>query len=520
MPLVQRLSEEEWALYEIIRHPVWCGEFIRDLPLSPEDERWEYSLYQEEMLCDFNEHVSFCCGRSVGKTVALIDRLTWFCLNNFWPDEAIVYTVPNKVHLEPVFLRLTRWFRRHILLKHFTGRTGINSQSFTIKLYNNTVIDCRIAGQSGTGANVVGLHVPVIILDEAGFYPWGTWVELLPCLNSWMEGHQLIVSGVPTGMREKNVLFFADQKDVKFTKHRISAHQNPRYTEGDEERNIKQFGGTESEDYIHMVLGQHGTPAYMLFDRSRMRIETYTTFKGSLYGSKIKKDLGYLTRFYGSLPQLPKSANKVMLGIDLGYTDPTVVLVLYQTKSTPAWRILARLTFRQVPYPTQETIIDRIDSTYHPGLLGIDEGSSGKAVAQHLMEDPKYRHKNLKERIVPIQFRSMVVIGVNEDGEEAKVRAKQFGMQLLQTKVNNHEFIFSAHDETLISELERTTYHRTPTGEFVFKTVTPRGGLRHGEDHNVAALLCATLAQYLREDASQYMLQKRYKLYQPRWGIL
>jgi len=519
MAIVQKLTEEELALLEILRHPLFCGEFLRDLTDEKIEgmESWEYTSYQKEFICDFNPYVSITAGRAVGKTVAIIDKLVWFAINQFW-DETIVYTVPNRVHLEPVFLRLTRWFRNHPLLRHYTGRTGINSQSFTIKLFNNAVIDCRIAGQSGTGANVVGLHVPIIILDEAGLYSFGTWRELLPCLNQFQEGHQLIVSGVPTGVREKNVLYIADQKDASFSKHRISALDNPRYSKADDDRNIQQFGGTDSEDYIHLVLGQHGIPSYALFDRDQMLVSNYDTFRGTFYGQKMNDDPFYLQRLYDSLPPLPTNIDKLMFGIDLGYTDPTIIMVLYKSKGRNSWRFLARLRLIQVAYPKQEALIDYLDSLYHPGTLGIDEGSSGKAVIQHLMSDPKYRKKNYKKRIVPIGFRSLVPIGIDDDGKKIEVRAKQFGMQLLQGKVSNKELEFTWKDDTVISELERTTYTKTPSGELVFRTITPTGGLRHGQDHNVAALICFVLANYLVDEASQFLWNKRVKLYRPRWG--
>lgn len=516
MAIVKRLTEEELALIEIFRHPSFCGEFIRGMVEEEGVEVWEYTDYQLEFLCDAGSFISITAGRSVGKTVTLIDRLVWYCINLFW-DESIVYTVPNRVHLEPVFLRLTRWFRNHPLLKFYTGRTGINSQSFTIKLFNNAVIDCRIAGQSGTGANVVGLHIPIIILDEGGFYPWGTWIELQPTLNTWQEGYQMIVSGVPTGTRDKNVLYFTDQKDTKFNKHRVSAHQNPRYTDDDEIRNLRQYGGAENEDYIHMVLGQHGVPTFALFDRERMLIQDYDVFRATLYGQKIKDDPMYLPRFYNSLPPMVLGASKVMFGVDLGYTDPTIIIVLYKSKEGQPWRVLCRLRLHQVDYPKQEVIIDTLDSKYKPGILGIDEGSSGKAVIQHLFTDIGYRHKKYKDRLVPIQFRSMIPVGLDEDGKEVEVRAKQFGMQLLQSKTNNHEMAYSWRDETLINELERTTYNKSPSGELVFRTLTPRGGLRHGEDHNVSALLCFVIALYLVEDASQFLWTKKVKLYRTRW---
>lgn len=513
MPIIPRLTDEELALIEIIRHPVWCGEFIRGF----DDNNWEYSDYQKEFLCDFNSYVSICCARAVGKTVALIDKLVWLVVNLFW-DESIVYTVPSKVHLEPVFLRLTRWFRNHPLLRYYVGKTGINSQVFTIKTLNGAIIDCRIAGQTGTGVNIVGLHVPVVIGDEMALYPWGTYIELLPTLNTFEDGFQLIVSGVPTGMREKNVLYHTDQKDTQFTKHRVSAHQNPRYTEVDEERNIKQLGGKESEDYIHLILGEHGAPVYILFDRARMLIEQYEIFHGTIYGAKLKEDKTLLNRFYSSLPSLPTNIDETMFGVDLGYSEPTVIHILYRPKAKEYWKYLCRITLNQVPYPTQEVILDTLDTLYKPNILGIDEGNIGVSVIQHLISDKEYRTKDFKARIVPIQFRSLVPIGFSEDGEEISVRAKEFSMQLLQTWVNEHKICFSAADETVISELERTTYLKTASGELVFRTVTPRGGLRHGGDHNVSALLCATLAHYLVTEVG-VPTTKKVKLYKPTWGL-
>lgn len=515
MSLVKKLTEEELAIVEILRHPVWCGELIHEYVVTQDGEAWEYADYQLEFLCDFNSFVSIVAGRAIGKTVSLIDKLVWYCLNLFW-DETIVYTVPNRVHLEPVFLRLTRWFRAHPLLQYYTGRGGINSQSFTIKLLNGAVIDCRIAGQSGTGANVIGLHVPIIILDESGYYPFLTFTELQPALNTFQQGFQMILSGVPSGLREKNVLFFGDMIDEKYTRHRIPAHRNPRYTGADEQRNLKQYGGKESEDYIHLVLGRHGEAAYNMFDRARMLIKNYDIFRATLYGNKLREDPTYLSRLYNALPPLPKCATKILFGIDLGYVEPTVIMVFYKSAEDKAWKWLVRLTLKQVSYPTQEKIIDYLDSLYMPGIIGIDEGSAGKAVVQHFMVDQKYRHKDFKTRMFPIAFRSSITIDIDENGEEIQVRAKQFGMQLLQSRVNNHEFCFSMKDEPVITELERTIYTKTAFGEMVFKTKSVRGGLRRGEDHNLAAMLCATLAQYLAEDVNSFTGRK-VKLFRPRW---
>ena len=153
MPIREKISDKEWMLYEVLRHPILFGEFYRNLDLPKGKDEWEYSPYQKEYLGDFSPYVSLCCGRAVGKTVTLTDYILWIMINNIYPEEYILYTVPNKVHLEPVFFSLIRELRNNSLLKNFIApKSGINSSNFTITLLNSSQLVCRIAGQSGTGA--------------------------------------------------------------------------------------------------------------------------------------------------------------------------------------------------------------------------------------------------------------------------------------------------------------------------------------------------------------------------------
>jgi hypothetical protein len=59
------------------------------------------------------------------------------------------------------------------------------------------------------------------------------------------------------------------------------------------------------------------------------------------------------------------------------------------------------------------------------------------------------------------------------------------------------------------------TYSKTPSGDIVYKTLTPRGGKR-GDDHFTAALLCGSMAYYLD---NEYFIPARnnQKLFKSRW---
>lgn len=510
--IIEKTTREDLILYEILRHPILCGEFHRNLDVPENGEEWEYAEYQREYIGDFNHFVSLCCGRSVGKTVALSDYILWLMINNVFPTDYIVYTVPNKVHLEPVFFSLVKALRNNTLLKHYIeAKKGINSANYTIKLLNYSQLICRIAGQSGTGANVVGLHTPIIILDESGYYPQGTFNELQPALNSWQKGFKLFVSGVPTGIRESNINYYADEVSDDYSKHRTSAHQNPRYTDIDEQRNIKRYGGTDSEEYVHFVLGRHGAPTFAVFDRRLMQIDTYPIYKTKVNGIDLRT-YGEVINKLALIPPVPKN-DMVIMGVDLGYTAPTAVVILYENKGII--KTHARIQLTKVKYPIQEKIIDYLDTKFErPSIIGIDAGNE-QGMIQHLLEDDCYVHKNYKKRINPVKFGAWLVLGITSDDEEIKVKTKPYATSLLQEYTNAHKLVYSSTDLEMVTELERMTYTKNPRGDIVYRTLTPRGGKR-GADHFTAAMLCAALSYYMLIEG-KLLKHNKPRLASSRW---
>ncbi len=517
MALKEKISQDELMLYEVLKNPVLCGEFINNLDRIPQEERFEFTWYQKEMLCDFNSYVSFCCGRATGKTVSLVNLIVWIMINNIFPDNYINYHVPGKSHVEPVFTGLTRAFRTNTLLKHFLlGKSGVNGSDLKITLVNGASLLCRIAGQSGTGAPVVGLHAPFVIVDEGGYYPMGTWNELLPTLNTFTSGFRLIVSGVPTGIRENNVLYHADMENTSYTKHRVSALQNPRFSKEDEERSAVMYGGRDTDEYVHLILGEHGKPIYALFDRNSMDISDYPVYKLIINGLKMSGDISQYFTTLSVFPGLPTKHTQCIMGIDLGYTEPTAIIILY-LDAMGRLKFHGRIKLDKVDYFLQEKIIDWLDTKFSPLVISIDEGNAGKAVVQRLLEHDDYLHKNYKKRLVPVNFSSSIVLGTDSNDAEIKAKTKPFAVGLLQEYTMDKKLIYSSTDMDMIIELERMTYTKNPSGDIAYRTLTERGGKR-GEDHFTSALLCGTLGYYLQTDSLNFRA-KRAKLASPTWFL-
>jgi len=260
--------------------------------------------------------------------------------------------------------------------------------------------------------------------------------------------------------------------------------------------------------------GLHGKPVFSLFDRGAFEIINNPVYKLVINGWEISENIDdYITRA-NLIPQIPDKSYKCIIGIDLGYTEPTAIIILYQD-GYGRIKFHARITLNKVSYTIQDRFIDLLDSKFKPYIIGIDEGGVGKPVVQRLKESLDYAHKDYHKRLIPINFSTAIVMGTNSDGEEIKTKTKPLAVSVLQEYANNHKVVFSSTDFEMVTELERMTYSKTVTGEIVYKTLTERGG-KKGEDHFTAALLCAILAYYLVHETMDFT-KKRQKLMKSSW---
>ncbi len=299
MSLQEKIEREDLALYEVLRHPAWSIEYIKNCDPHIKKE-FELHDYQVEFLCDFNSEISMASARSIGKSLAIEGKIYWALINKpYNPTDYIVYLVPVERQLELVWSELSRECRTNPILKGFIK--SINGSKNNITTWDENFLDCRIAGSLGSGQNVKSIHTPLLIVDEAQGIPWGDWVEMNQVINRETEGYQKIVSGVTIGVREKNVLFHVDMENDMYSKHRITSYRSPRFTEKDLEDALATYGGEESTDFIRNVCFTPDTKIYT--DRGLVSIsevsvgDTVLTHKGTW--KKVVKT--YKTPYEGKL---------------------------------------------------------------------------------------------------------------------------------------------------------------------------------------------------------------------------
>ena len=501
--LLKKLDDYELALLEVLEHPLFCSQFLR----NEFDPTWEHTEYQQDILSDCNSYISFRAARSSGKSETLLDKVIYFGINDFFTTQVISIVTPNRVHLTPLWRKIVQWLNMHPFIRHYSYR--INSQIYDIQFANGVTIDCRIAGVAGTGSTVIGLHTPVLFVDEAGFLNWITWTELLPTINSWEEGFQVYVCGTPSGEREDNVLYFTDQISSQYNKYRITALQNPRYTEDNYKRDIEQYGGEDSDDFKRLVLGEHASPVVRIFSRDSIHTGMHEFFSGTISYKDLEQDPDKVRRLLSSLPT---TKDKVACGIDLGFSDPTIISIFRFHDNH--WINFVRITLERIEYPQQINFIDKLDTIYNFSFLAIDEGNIGIAVSQQLISN-EYANKDYASKVVSIQFGHSVEVGTDLDGNEIKLNVRNAATEKLRSLIDNKKLIFYEKDSVLLSELERVESVRTSSGRTVYR-VRSQGGSLAGDDHIFSSLLCFAYALYLEEDYR--VAEAKVKLFGGRWS--
>lgn len=516
------MTEEEWALVQIIENPVLFREFI-----NQGDPNWKgLELHERAWTSTSAAYLAMCCGRGVHKTTTMIELLYYWAINGmFIPgDPGLIVYVPNKAQKDSIFPKIRSACTNHWLMKRVTNQNAINEQVGRIEFTSGFTLILRIAGSTGTEANVISLHGARIWVDEAQDFPWRAWLSLGNVLKFDIPGHMMWVSGVPNGGRTENVLFECDNDD-KYASYNVPQTAMSYWTPEIEYSRRKEYHALQedSEDYKHYVLGQHGVPTFSVFDRNRFLKESYEIQKivitQHMFDTAKRIDIDDVERYHieeviicPPLPQVMGTKVKVGLGYDPGYSpDPAAFFILYQDPITLKWKNLVRFILQKVEYALQRETVAWLDTVYKFDFIGIDMGGVGKVQYQDLTgELSDYLKYRYLERIFPVEFGGQILVAFDEEGNEKKDLVKRVAVETLSRWVHEGIFVFSAEDDDLMQELERTKFMRTITGDPVYKTEN---------DHQMSAMMCAILAYINRFGSPVTFTRKEpnIKLMSAKW---
>lgn len=493
------ITEDDWIFGEILSNPVLFREF-----LNTDDPNWTPLEMHERAWTTCTKHfISMCCGRSVHKTTSMIEMLYWWMINSMFisGDQGLFVLVPNKAQKDITFNRIRAACEKHWLIRYFVKPGAINITEGRIDFLNGFQFLMRLAGEAGKETNVIGIHTYRIWVDEAQDLQWRTWQSLQNCLKEELPGHQMIVSGVPNGGRQENVLYHCDQVDERYVKYNIAQTMMSWWTPEMEvaRRIFYRAVQEDSEDYKHFVLGQHGAPTFTVFDRNRFNKAPYPTIKevytqntfDRVKRTNSKGDTVFAVEDVVLCPPMPLGDYGLRPPIGIGYDpgfspDPAVFLIMYQDLKTAEWKFLVRYELQRVEYAIQREVFNWLDKVYEFDFLGIDMGGIGKVQYQDLTGELNiYKDRKFAERLYPVEFGGRILVAIDDDGVEKTDLVKRVAVEMLSRWVYERRIAFSDTDDDLMSELERTKFTRTITGEPVYRTE---------DDHQMSALMCALMA--------------------------
>lgn len=419
----------------------------------------------------------------VHNSVALESKLTYEIFNQdleFPETKELLLTTPNLSQLEmPLNRLITRFKSNNILQKLMKSVNKARGYlEFTLMDQLFTVY-ARIAGSSGGEQNVAGLHLSKVRLDEAALYPLSVWNQLIPAINKYEEKMQVWVTGTPNGLRNA-VLYYVDKKFSNYKKYKIPSHNNPFYTREADITEIKRHGGENTDGYRQQVLGDHGSAAMTVISRDQMKIEPYDFY------SYTYKDRSGMFRDILKLHKIPCTI--VCAGIDVGYTDPTIINIFGRDISGK-WRNYVQYKLHRIDYDEQVEIFDYLMDYYNFTQIGFDIGGPGTGPYHTLLYNDKYS-KKFKNVIIPVQFGQSIQTGFDSAGRELTQPTKSFAADILIQYLQQHQIILSEINYEAISELERITKKRGLTGNDTYFIISEKGSGADTNDHIFASFIC------------------------------
>lgn len=198
-------------------------------------------------------------------------------------------------------------------------------------------------------------------------------------------------------------------------------------------------------------------------------------------------------------PALPEYVTQVILTIDPGYIDPTIMNVWGMSKFG-VWRNFARYRTQRVDFPQIEKIIAWLDETYMFSYIGIDTGAGGNgtSILQGLHTRDEYKGKMFDKRVVGISFNEALIVGRNEETHtDIKKDVKAIGTEELVKRIESGQIIFSELDVEGISELERISKTKTASGADRYFVASENNKGKSAQDHHYAS--CVVFAMLIRD---------------------
>lgn len=489
----QKISDidKKLGLYFIFHHRVAFRDFFIPQALGKPFRTHYYQV--PPALCD---ELVWAGARGTGKSW----DLEFSIMQNpfLYPGEETFLTAYRKTHIKDRLEKVITYLNAVPYLRRFfkgDSETSLResvtrSPIYSIRFKNKHEI-CGISTGDDPQAVVISGHHPFLrYIEEGQFYTADAWVQYQ---NTQAPGGSIDrYYGVSNG-RLDSPFYIITHKLKKFKNKRFRVHRamEPNWTQELKRDKLSTLKGPNSNDWIQQIEAQEGEPSFGVWNEADIRKNIDFTESKEIPGTLANtiKTIAVLAKDYVdmdanqvlcNLPQLPENDLEVILGIDAGYSQPTIILPFYFYKNK--WNLSCKiLLLDRMISDDQTELIDYIASFYRNCYLGIDCSSAdGRDIATKLCnpKNEEYNTKQYDKRVFFIDFREALIVGYKREVESGKVvllevkdHMKNLSTRVLRDKFSREE-LYLYYDEEMIpefiSETQKTeggrlTIHTPPT---------------------------------------------------------
>ncbi len=468
----QNNIDKKLALHFIFHHSVAFRDFF-----IPKAIGKIYYTYYYQIPPALSKELVWAGARGTGKSYDLEFSLLQIPFLN--PGTESIVAAYRRTHikdrLEKViqYLSSVPYLRRFLKGESITSLRDAVSRSpvYCIKFKNGHEMSGLSTGDDPQAVNLQGRHPSHRFLEEAQFFTSEAWQKYQN--TQAPSGSIDRYYGVSHGMLDSPFYEMTHRlkkfKDKVFRVHRAL---EPHWTQGLKREKLNTLKGPFSNEWLQQIEAQDGEPSFGVWNEADLRqcmdFTEVKEFPGTyqnelktitILGKDYTDDMSPSQVLF-NLPQLPEGTEEVILGIDAGYVQPTIILPFYFYQGKWNLRCKIALLDRMIS-DNQTELIDYIATFYNNAYLGIDcTSADGRDIATKLCnpKNEEYINKQYDKRVYFIDFREAIIVGYKRvvDGDVEKLEEiidhmKNKSTSILRDKFSVKDF-FLAHDEDTIPE--------------------------------------------------------------------
>jgi hypothetical protein len=432
-------------------------------------------------------------GRSFGKSITLEFNMLQNALNCY--NEESLLTTFRRMHIKDRFEKVIAYLQKVLYFRKFmkgsadkTTKDSVTRTPFyDIHLRNGHALKGISVGDDPLAVAIQGTHPTLRYIDECQMYPREAWVKFQSTRDP--RGSHDKFFGCTDGRISTPYYELEKSKRFKNKRFHVPRLAEPYFNQEDKFNLVQTFGSENSNDYLQQVLAQHGEPAWSVWPEDSIRacIDKTEVKQGSgilshrlqyiTISSKDYKNKSVAPHAFLQDLKLPKGVSDIILAIDAGYSEPTVILPFFHINHKWYLYTIIELIDRMIP-DDQTEIIDYIADFYNTMIIPIDCSSAdGRAVASSL-QNPKreeYKNKNYDKRVIWVEFQKYFEVGkrINETTKEEEIikeRVKEKTTTLLRQMFANQDFHLY-YSEDLLVQFNAESQRRSATGKV--EIITP-----------------------------------------------